>query len=355
MDEAARHPDARHALPADRGRYRQSGVVRFSGDLPDDEGHRLGRRRGRASRSAARAGGARGPMPRRWRRKARSDCRRAAASWRFTRRSSKALSPVPVATSALLLIKTLVGKTVGVITASAENFDAGALRGGRRAGRHAGRGPAGRRSPFAATFLRNGLTLDATRWSVRRRGRPGASGRQASRRRHRRVRMHQPAAVQEGGAEGRGRARVRRARPAARLSEAVGLTGIEIAAIVAERKAFRGFGNGAHVEFCWRRLWPSPLGAPLAQDIGVGLIVPLSAPGDATGGQLIRRGAELGVEAVNAPGRACSAAARCKLFGAGFAGPARRPASPPIGGWLERGQRRPPLAGFFHSARSRSR
>jgi branched-chain amino acid transport system substrate-binding protein len=39
-----------------------------------------------------------------------------------------------------------------------------------------------------------------------------------------------------------------------------------------------------------------------AQDIGIGLIVPLSAPGDATGGQLIRRGAEMGVEAVNAQG-----------------------------------------------------
>lgn len=39
-----------------------------------------------------------------------------------------------------------------------------------------------------------------------------------------------------------------------------------------------------------------------AQDIGVGLIVPLSAPGDATGGQLIRRGAEIGIEMVNAQG-----------------------------------------------------
>jgi len=39
-----------------------------------------------------------------------------------------------------------------------------------------------------------------------------------------------------------------------------------------------------------------------AQDIGVGLIVPLSAPGDATGGQLIRRGAEIGVEMINAQG-----------------------------------------------------
>ncbi len=39
-----------------------------------------------------------------------------------------------------------------------------------------------------------------------------------------------------------------------------------------------------------------------AQDINVGLIVPLSAPGDATGGQLIRRGAEIGVEMINAQG-----------------------------------------------------
>src|SRR5581483_4705265 len=39
-----------------------------------------------------------------------------------------------------------------------------------------------------------------------------------------------------------------------------------------------------------------------AQDINVGLIVPLSAPGDATGGQLIRRGAELAVDMVNQQG-----------------------------------------------------
>lgn len=39
-----------------------------------------------------------------------------------------------------------------------------------------------------------------------------------------------------------------------------------------------------------------------AQDIGIGLIVPLSAPGDATGGQLIRRGAEIGIDMVNAQG-----------------------------------------------------
>jgi branched-chain amino acid transport system substrate-binding protein len=44
-------------------------------------------------------------------------------------------------------------------------------------------------------------------------------------------------------------------------------------------------------------------GAPAqAQDIGIGLIVPLSAPGDATGGQLIRRGTEMGIDDVNAQG-----------------------------------------------------
>jgi len=39
-----------------------------------------------------------------------------------------------------------------------------------------------------------------------------------------------------------------------------------------------------------------------AQDIGIGLVVPLSPPGDPVGGQLIRRGAEMGVDAVNAAG-----------------------------------------------------
>jgi branched-chain amino acid transport system substrate-binding protein len=39
-----------------------------------------------------------------------------------------------------------------------------------------------------------------------------------------------------------------------------------------------------------------------AQDIGIGLDIPLSAPGDASGGQLIRRGAEIGIETVNAAG-----------------------------------------------------
>ena len=39
-----------------------------------------------------------------------------------------------------------------------------------------------------------------------------------------------------------------------------------------------------------------------AQDIGIGLDIPLSAPGDAAGGQLIRRGAEIGIDTVNAAG-----------------------------------------------------
>ena len=38
-----------------------------------------------------------------------------------------------------------------------------------------------------------------------------------------------------------------------------------------------------------------------AQDIGIGLDIPLSAPGDAAGGQLIRRGAEIGIDMVNVP------------------------------------------------------
>lgn len=42
--------------------------------------------------------------------------------------------------------------------------------------------------------------------------------------------------------------------------------------------------------------------AAQAQDIGIGLDIPLSAPGDASGGQLIRRGAEIGIETVNAAG-----------------------------------------------------
>ena len=42
--------------------------------------------------------------------------------------------------------------------------------------------------------------------------------------------------------------------------------------------------------------------AAQAQDIGIGLDIPLSAPGDASGGQLIRRGAEIGIDTVNASG-----------------------------------------------------
>ena len=42
--------------------------------------------------------------------------------------------------------------------------------------------------------------------------------------------------------------------------------------------------------------------AAQAQDIGIGLDSPLSAPGDAAGGQLIRRGAEIGIDTVNAAG-----------------------------------------------------
>jgi hypothetical protein len=71
----------------------------------------------------------------------------------------EALSPVPVATSALLLIRTLPGRTVGVLTASAENLT--------RAHFEAVDAPPDtpveglpRDSSFASTFLRNGLTLD---------------------------------------------------------------------------------------------------------------------------------------------------------------------------------------------------
>jgi hypothetical protein len=68
-------------------------------------------------------------------------------------------SPIPVATSALLLIATLKGRRVGVITASAENLT----------GAHLEAVDAPRDTPvaglpadgsFAATFLRNGTTLD---------------------------------------------------------------------------------------------------------------------------------------------------------------------------------------------------
>ncbi len=69
------------------------------------------------------------------------------------------LSPVPVATSALLLIKKLDGKKVGVITASAENLTPAhfAAVGAPTDTPVEGLPPNG---SFAATFLRNGTTLD---------------------------------------------------------------------------------------------------------------------------------------------------------------------------------------------------
>jgi len=69
------------------------------------------------------------------------------------------LSPVPVATSALLLIATLKGRKVGVITASAENLTKAHLAG---AGAPEDTPVAGMpaNGSFGATFLRNGTTLD---------------------------------------------------------------------------------------------------------------------------------------------------------------------------------------------------
>jgi hypothetical protein len=71
----------------------------------------------------------------------------------------EALSPVPVATSALLLIKALKGRKVGILTASAEN-----LTPAHFAAVDAPPGMPVEGLPpdgsFAATFLRNGLTLD---------------------------------------------------------------------------------------------------------------------------------------------------------------------------------------------------
>jgi hypothetical protein len=71
----------------------------------------------------------------------------------------EALSPVPVATSALLLIKALKGKNVGVLTASAENLTAAHLAAVDAPTDTPVEGlpPDG---SFASTFLRNGLTLD---------------------------------------------------------------------------------------------------------------------------------------------------------------------------------------------------
>jgi hypothetical protein len=69
------------------------------------------------------------------------------------------LSPVPVATSALLLIRTLEGRKVGVITASARNLTPAHLEAVDAPGDTPVEGlPID--GAFAATFLRNGLTLD---------------------------------------------------------------------------------------------------------------------------------------------------------------------------------------------------
>lgn len=69
------------------------------------------------------------------------------------------LSPVPVATSALLHIKALTGKKVGVLTASAENLTPAHFAAvDAPPDTPVGGLPAD--SSFAATFLRNGLTLD---------------------------------------------------------------------------------------------------------------------------------------------------------------------------------------------------
>ncbi len=79
---------------------------------------------------------------------------------------------------------------------------------------------------FAATFLRNGLTLD--RDAVERETIAAGKriARRASPRRHHRARMHQPAALQSGPECGPRRAGVRRARPPARLSEASSADGL---------------------------------------------------------------------------------------------------------------------------------
>lgn len=70
-----------------------------------------------------------------------------------------AVSPVPVATSALLHIKALKGKKVGVITASAKNLTAAHFT---AVGAPTDTPFVGlpEDSSFADTFLRNGLTLD---------------------------------------------------------------------------------------------------------------------------------------------------------------------------------------------------
>jgi Asp/Glu/Hydantoin racemase len=69
------------------------------------------------------------------------------------------LSPVPVATSALLLIRTLGDRKVGVITASAENLTPEHFE-AVGAPRHIPVAGLPSDGAFAATFLRNGTSLD---------------------------------------------------------------------------------------------------------------------------------------------------------------------------------------------------
>ena len=125
-----------------------------------------------------------------------------------------ALSPVPVATSALLLIKRLTGRKVGVLTASARNLTPA----------HFAAVGAPTDTPFDGLpdgqLVRRDLPAQRPRRSIATRSsarswRPAAicwrshPGIDTDR-----ARMHQPAAVQERGAGGPRPAGVRRARPA---------------------------------------------------------------------------------------------------------------------------------------------
>ena len=85
----------------------------------------------------------------------------------------EALSPVPVATSALLLIKTLVGQDGRRDHRLGRKPDAGALRGGRRAGRHAGRRACRPTERLPRRSCATASRSIATRWSVRRSRRAG--------------------------------------------------------------------------------------------------------------------------------------------------------------------------------------
>ena len=123
-----------------------------------------------------------------------------------------AVSPVPVATSALLLIKQLKGKRIGVITASARNLGQAHFA---AVGAPVDTPFVGlpEDSSFAATFLKNGLTLDRDRVEAEAVG----LDRPPSRHRHGGPRMHQPAAVQAGTRTRARPAGIRCARPVARI------------------------------------------------------------------------------------------------------------------------------------------